>query len=501
MRHKLANFLKIFFMMTFVLSLGCLVACGGETKEPKVTFIVNEEEASGYINTEFDVGEIIEQEEGVEYSITATYLYVDLTTFETEERVLECDRLKFTQYEMFDVNVTVTARVGDKTATGEITIAIQPIVDLDDGIVKDYQWHDSDYYTLTINNDMTYIKDGKSSIKVNYSGSYSQPYNGNQFMFVNGDGSFRGTADNSSMNPEDGVASTVTDWSTASLVFWVYNPMDEDLRFFTRFANVSNGRRAIDMDWGSANQEKYVKRVPAHSWKLVRFELADYGITTPMQYEELYGQPGHYNLAYLNLTTDPPIIGTDVTSCKVHYEGAPESGFYQFYFYFDGFAFVDKEVADALDPNYEPVERENYGDLPTGIHSDAWQFGPSKASDTDLPAPVDNDKTIAIDVKFGSEANQDTKIAFCLRGAGGGNWLHVYGYYYIYADGTPAAEYNGFEITEIEDGWLRITIDLSVADETFGGEPLPEQVGTLTVYSGDAFTTALGYIMYMGVVD
>lgn len=501
MRHKSANFLKIFFMMTLAISLGCFVACG-KTIEPKVTFTVEEEEVAGYINTEFDVGGIIEQEEGVAYSITATYTYINYETFESEERVIECTGLKFTQYEMFDVNVTVTAKVGEKTATGEITVAIQPVVDTYDGVVKDYQWYDDSYYTLAINNDMTYIKDGKSSIKVNYSGSYSNPYNGNQFMFVNGDGSFRGTEENHSTNPEDGLASTVTDWSTASLVFWVYNPMDEELRFFTRFCNVSNGQRKFDMDWGSADQEKYVKVVPANSWKLVRFELADYGITTPMQYEEKFGESGgHYNLGVLDLNANPPIIGTDITSCKVHYEGAPESGFYQFSFYFDGFAFVDKEVADAMDPNYVPVERDNYGDLPTGIHADAWQFGPANKSDTTLPAAVDNDKTIAIDVKFGSEANKDTQLAFCLRGAAAGQWLNVYGYYYVYADGTLAAEYNGVEITEIEDGWLRITIDLSVADEAFEGKPLPDQAGTLTVYSGEAFTTALGYIMYMGVVE
>ena len=512
MRHKLANILKILFVMTLVVSLGCFVGCGGgedgpnnppETLEVKFTV----EEGLGKVNTEFDVGTILEKEDGVDYTMTATYIYYEEATDFMEERELVCDGLKFTQDKgLFDVYVTVTAKKGDVTATGEINIVIEVTVDELDAKLVD-AWHDDNYYAETINNDKAFIKEGASSIKYVYSGAFHSAHDGNQWAFVNGDGSFRGTYEEQSFNIEDGIAMRVTDWATASLVMWIYNPMDEPIEFFARFVNVTNGKMKYDMDWPSADP-KYVKTVPAHSWKLVRFELADYGITTPMQYEEYYPLPStlspdgrsHYNLGGLNLNLDPPLIGTDFVALKSRYTAQPEEGFFTYYFYADSFEYVDEDIADAMDPDYEHVEREDYGTAPSGIHEDAIPFSGSNGVKITLPT-ITNDKTIAIDVKFGGAANQDTQISFCLRGAGDGQWLNVYGYYHIYADGTPKREYNGFTITELEGGWWRFTIDLSVADETFESKPNPEAIGTIDVYGGSGFTTASGYIMFMGVVE
>ncbi|MBR5388712.1 MAG: hypothetical protein IK147_04555, partial [Clostridia bacterium] len=130
------------------------------------------------------------------------------------------------------------------------------------------------------------------------------------------------------------------------------------------------------------------------------------------------------------------------------------------------------------------------------------EINPVEAFDSEgviinFPEPVDTDKTIAVDVKFTSAAS--TEIDFFLRGAGEGNWLKGFGNIWMKPDGTRFNYYDGVSVADIGDGWYRITIDMAAATQIFNEKPA--QVAAFEVKGGSGFTTASGYIAYMGVVE
>ena len=457
--NKTVTLLKVFLSVLMLVSFGCLAACGGNTA---LNVEFTEEDPVALINVEYDVGEILKKENGVEYSMTATYIYYDEETDEIEERELQCNGLKFIQHELFDVYVTVTAKKGSVTAEGEITVTLEISMDHLDARLRN-GWSD-ETISMDINNKIDFIKDGTSSLKVTFRGAKYWDYDGVQWSWINGDGSFEGTVENHTFNKEDSFSSEVTDWSTASLVFWVYNPMDYDLEFFTRFMHVSSGVRH-DMDWGSPSRAKYVKTVPAHEWKLVRFELADYGIYSEFKYEEGWGTAE-------GTTYYHPGILTDAVANKVRYTGVDREQMYTYYFYVDGLKFVDKAVADEMDPTYVPVPHDPYADateVSAPLTYTAFDFIAENFKNSG--------KALSFDFRpFDDDVNTGNTVAFTLWTA---NWApRITELVYIDMNGITAKDINGQDIgtiTPLSDGWYNLKINcadmpLNVFEGATGGE-------------------------------
>lgn len=330
---------KINFLLLIV-ALLLLAACDS-TNDPLVVAFDEDAELVTYMNVEFDVEEILIKQEGVTYTMEATYIYVDEETGFLEERSIDCEGLKFVQSEFFDVNVIVTAHRGEETAKSSITVTIEQYIEPLDKIILSCWKEDTISYKINNHKDYLMGEGSLSSIQVTFIGATNLGlHDGIQWLNVLGDGSH--LHDENPMDENYGFGSEVTNWEDAVLVFYVFNPNEDDLRFYTRFAHVSTGK-VIDFDWGTPNREPYVQTVKPGEWKLVRFNLSDFGIAKNFEYEE--GYPNRYNPGVIV----GGHIGTDMVANKVTYVGAPETGFYTFSFYVDGYRFVDREVADQME--------------------------------------------------------------------------------------------------------------------------------------------------------
>ena len=109
-----------------------------------------------------------------------------------------------------------------------------------------------------------------------------------------------------------------------------------------------------------------------------------------------------------------------------------------------------------------------------------------------LPA-VALTETIVIDFKFTSGEN--TQVTFIL----GDGWNNYYGYYTLHSNGELDAPYSGMSMETLEDGYYRLTIDLSQIDLNIGQNP-----GSVTkidlFYMNGSYTTAQGYIDFINPV-
>ena len=163
-------------------------------------------------------------------------------------------------------------------------------------------------------------------------------------------------------------------------------------------------------------------------------------------------------------------------------------------------------------------------------HDDASAFAYDKDKDTSFyisftPYLVADgataiNKTIVIDVKFDDMSDNNNKIAFTLNVADG--WPNrYYGHYVVQVDSTKEigarlhnagfANNVGATLSRLDDGWYRVTIDLSLAacGSGSGGAPNTKgdgtgntRVGAIRVDAKDIYhTNTSGYIKYMGVLE
>ena len=286
---------------------------------------------AAYMNEQYDLKQIIEMQEGVEYSAQVFYQNYDTM----EEFELPLTDLVFCQKEDFDVNVIFTAKRGEETAQRALNIPVNIRADeidelfstnglagyADSGIVKN------------LNVDPQYLvnKDSKTSLVVGFQGASTHDY-GHVFVSL----------------AKEAVRPLYTDqsWENAAVSFWVYNPLEYDVEFQMRLVYTELG---VDTDW--TNREDADRRIAKPGqWTQIVFSLRKYGIEKMVT----------------NLK--------DHVQVKMQYLGRPALGEqYAYSVYIDGIDIVDASAFPDLDTN-STVSNESIEQGWENILQDAgWQ--------------------------------------------------------------------------------------------------------------------------------
>ena len=173
---------------------------------------------------------------------------------------------------------------------------------------------------------------------------------------------------------------------------------------------------------------------------------------------------GNYAGLSISLLADGYVRVTVVLSELTNVNGNPQK---INLFYIHG-SWTTAEGYVDFNPSYDPGV----------IRGAAFSAGYAK----DFPA-IALTETINIDFKFTS-AN-DTYLNFML----GDGWSNFYGYYKVNANGSLGGNYAGISITNLEDGYIRLTINPSELTLVNGD---PQQLNLIYIHGN--WTNAEGYI-------
>ncbi|MCQ2815467.1 MAG: metallophosphoesterase [Bacilli bacterium] len=105
----------------------------------------------------------------------------------------------------------------------------------------------------------------------------------------------------------------------------------------------------------------------------------------------------------------------------------------------------------------------------------------------DLPRKLALTESMSFDIKFKSAS--ETSISFCL----GEGWGNYYGYYKVYANGTLGNSYPGVSISSLENGYYRVSLDISLLATVNCTTGNPNEYVNLFYIRG-AWSDADGYI-------
>ncbi|MBQ2987343.1 MAG: hypothetical protein IJE23_07675 [Tyzzerella sp.] len=231
------------------------------------------------LGVEYDFEPYILKQEDTEYSMTAQYLD---DNFEYQD--LEVDGFKFTQNELSDVYITVNAKRGELTATGEVTVKV---VTNPDPIDK---WQVSVWseggFTKKLNTDPQYLasEESNSSIKVEYMGNGILGTPLSIFPLLDFD--------------TDKYIS-VEDWSNAVLTFDVYNPMDEEITFGMLIKH-----QALEVNTHFAQNPQFV--AAPKQWTHVEYSYRSMSVTENFVFDEEFENSDHniVQVTYSGATED-----------------------------------------------------------------------------------------------------------------------------------------------------------------------------------------------------
>ena len=269
----------------------------------------NKKFPNAYLGEPYDLRQIINMQEGVSYSAAAVYQNYDTM----ESFSLEVTDLYFTQNEMFDIRVTVTAQKGAETAQRSIEIPVEIRADPVDDLLRSgglLSWAEGSI-SKQLNADPTYVKgeNSKTSLLVTHQNSDSGN-NGKVFLSIAG----------------EEIMPYLTDrkWENAALTFWVYNPMPEPFEFQMYFVDGDTG---FYIDWTNDEKPTHQRQYAAPGeWTQIKFSLKRVGIVRPYSGEK------------------------DVMSVRVRYGGHPGAGItYEYNFYTDGLDVVPASQFPDLD--------------------------------------------------------------------------------------------------------------------------------------------------------
>ena len=302
-----------------------LVACGNET--PAQTGEVQSLQVStiqympnAYVNESFDLRDVINMEEGVEYSATAFYVlatYDDATnTFSSVEYMLEVKDLCYTPVETTNTVVTITATRG--AAKASKTVLIPTIIRADplDDLLKSDGTHGTadGGITKSVNNDPMYIQGENSATSLHVSFNSVDPHPwGNTFISLH--------------NEEVQKHFTDQEWKNAILTFWIYNPNDLAIEFQLRLADDFTG---LNVDWSNAEGPHKQIAAPGQ-WTQIFFPLRKLGVLSRITADQ-------YHSCAVNM--------------KFRYEGYSTTESYAFDFYLDNLDVVDGSVYPEIDNSY-----------------------------------------------------------------------------------------------------------------------------------------------------
>ena len=182
---------------------------------------------------------------------------------------------------------------------------------------------------------------------------------------------------------------------------------------------------------------------------------------------------GNYAGVSISTLADGYIRVTLVLSELTNVAGSPEK---INLFYIHG-SWTTAEGYVDFNPSYDPGVLRGVAFSAT----DDYSFGPSDIALTE---------TINIDFKFTSAS--DTYVNFIL----GDGWNNFYGYFKVNASGSLANNYAGVSITNLEDGYIRVTLVLSELTNVTG---TPEKINLF--YIRGNWSTASGYVDFNPTVN
>lgn len=241
---------KRFWLITLICSMFlCLFVGCADTKELRVPLVDEAFRETLYIGTEYDVSNIIEEEEGVTYSLSEVFYFND----EFEEVAIAYNGMKFTQTEPYDVVVEIQAKRGAKTVKKVVELSIEFILD---PVLEDFNasYVDTDVvkgYTAKAE----YLKgDAKTASSVRYIGSLNPLGAGLNI------GGFPSATDDCSAKS----------WQNPVLCMDVYNSADYKLRIGIMISTKADGIFVYEI----------THTLPSKAWTRVELALRLYGYTS-----------------------------------------------------------------------------------------------------------------------------------------------------------------------------------------------------------------------------
>ncbi len=324
-----------------------------------------------YLNEQFDLREVIDMEDGVEYSAEVCYIKMIIDTetkeYTTQTNMLQVEDLCFTPTEMEENVVTITAKRGKETVSKVIyiatTIRAEPLDNLyssngklgttDPGITK------------SVNIDPMYLKGEGSTTSLHVTFNSVDPHAwGNSFMDLSA--------------PEAQEYFTDKTWENAIVTFWVYNPNELAIEFqFYLKDNIAG----VTKDWNTADGPHKQIALPGQ-WTQIFFSLRKLGVTTRLTKNQ---------------------YTTDTLKLKFRYEGYNTEESYTMDFYMDGLDVVDASMYPEIDTKYilsnESLDQgwENMA-MDTGwqgVYTEYdYEIKQSDDSNCSLKAYFDNDKAL-----------------------------------------------------------------------------------------------------------
>ena len=432
---------KITITILITLFLVTLIAFAGCRKEPlKAEFKPEINEAVCYYKEEFDLEPFIDKQDGVTYSIVAEQ--IDSDTFEVAE--LDVNGLKFKAMTLEDVLVTLTAiRGGEKVKSNEISIPVTIKVDELTAYLNN-TWCDVGI-NRSINTDEKYIKTGASiSTKVEWFGS--EKSNKDRFQYFI-----------SPLGNHVNQCFSVTDWTDAVLTFWVYNDSDYDLEIAPDWTHDGmNARLRSDL--------RTVQIAKANDWTEIKYSLRYYGITEDWFYDEgiYYTQTSmHWGYGY-DTEDGNKNINQNWWTCR--WGGREVAGkIYNYVFYVDGFNIRNYDAAFDAE-----LEHEYRG---------FWNQPIKQGFGTTIDIPVVEDRT-TLSFEYKVVGGTDFGVALI-----GDDWSkNYYGYFFFNENGGRDA-YSGVTITETDDGFKKVTFELSALTVIYGEES-PEVLKKFFIHPG-----------------
>ena len=259
------------FLLVSLILTGLLSGCNGngegnntqQSTEPAIPIEVSPNIPVAFVDASYRISDLVTEERDVDYKYEATY--VDPVSGETEELVVK--RGKITPKVEADIHVTVTATKGNDKSSVDFVIPINIAADImDKMLVSDgASGAAGEGVVKTLTKDAAYLKaeNSLSAMEVKFSNPSSANEGVNLFTLSHG--------------PLHAYYSAKV-WHNAVVVFWAYNPMEQDVQFKLTSYNPVNMKA---LAWDSVDNTQ-VQTAKAGQWTQIVFSLYDMGIEQPL---------------------------------------------------------------------------------------------------------------------------------------------------------------------------------------------------------------------------
>ena len=317
------SFRNIFLMILAVVLLFALAGCGEEKNSVDNALSIETVKIlpKAYINEEFSLWDVINEEDGVEYSAVACYIETaldpDTNKYSFNEYALEVDDLRFTPVSLQDTIVTITAKQGSQVDKKVISIGTIMRAEPLDDLYKStgpLGWAETGF-SKSVNMDSRYIQGNEpgTSLHVKFDGIEPHEW-GQLIMELSNETAQRYFTDQI--------------WDNAIVTFWVYNPMDHDIEFQL---TVNDHTYPVMTDW--TREEGHFRRqfAKAGEWTQIFFSLRRMGTVHKL-----------VNNQY----------STEQVNIKVQYSNFNKDTTYQFEFYLDHLDVVPASMYPEVDTTF-----------------------------------------------------------------------------------------------------------------------------------------------------